>query len=45
MNKKSLMAVRDGEVTRYFKGLERPRADGVCAVGVGYRKNGRDHWY
>lgn len=45
MNKKILIKIKDGNRTLYYKRLPQTRPDGVCAVLVGYRKNGSDHWY
>lgn len=45
MNKKTLIKTKENHRTLYHAPLSQTRADGVTAVLVGYRRNGRDHWY
>jgi hypothetical protein len=45
MKKSQLLKVREKGRTLYYSPLPAPRASGVCAVLVGYRRNGVDHWY
>lgn len=45
MKKLPLIRVRDGDRTLYFRRLPTPRADGVVATLVGYRRAGATHWY
>lgn len=45
MNKKNLVKINDAGRMLYYQPLGKTRRDGVCATLVGYRKDGRDHWY
>ena len=45
MTMKNLIHIKDGRRTLYYQPLPDVRDDGVAAILVGYRKNGRDHWY
>lgn len=45
MNKQSLIKIKDGRRTLYYKRLPKVSPSGVYATLVGYRKHRKDHWY
>lgn len=42
--KSTLLKIKDGGRVLYYR-LHKTRPDGVCGDLVGYRKQGKDHWY